>query len=57
MNAPISTVTRREQDLWVAFRRVVALPDSVVYAEPDDDSVEVSDVAFDDFLSGEPIPE
>ena len=46
---PISTVTRREQDLWVAFRRVVALPDSAVIPVDED---AISDAAFDDFVNG-----
>jgi len=53
---PISTVTRREQDLWVAFRRVVALPDSAVIPVDDADEDGISDAAFDDYVDGGEIP-
>lgn len=59
MNAPISTVTQRERDLWAAAGRVVSprrpvagCNDHADHAEPDDETVHVSDEALDDFLDG-----
>lgn len=51
MNAPISSVTQRERDLWRAAGRTVDRDDC------DDDTVHISDEALDDFLSGGAIPE
>ena len=53
MNAPISRVSQRERDLWVAAGRAGHSD----HVEPDDETVDVSDEALDDFLSGGPIPE
>ena len=50
MNAPISTVSQRERDLWAAAGRMVDCDDR------DDETVHVSDEAFDDFLGGDAIP-
>lgn len=55
-----ATITRTERDLWVAAGRAVAVAEydgRVNDADPDDETVHLSDTAFDDYLSDEPIPD